>query len=422
MTTAPAGYRLTEVDESRTAEFRTIDEMAFAGGPEPATDELVPFTIPTDRTVGVETEAGELVAVHGSYPFTLPVPGGQVACAGLTWVGVRPDHRRRRLLSTMIRAHLDRSAARGEPVSALFAAEPGIYGRFGYGCAADEVRLTVPRGSAFRDVPGSADLSVRFATVDAAVHEPVVDAVERAAAHGRPGWVTRDSDALRRVAVVDPPAWRRGGEPLRIVTVHDPAGEPRAYALLRRQEKWDAGNPAYTVQVRSSAAVDAAAAHRLWSFLADLDLTTTVATGPLAADDALLSLLVDARRAAPTVRDNLWVRLVDVPAALAARRYAAPVDVVIGVRDALRPGNDGAWRLTTADPAADGTCAARVGRTDDTPDLELDVRDLGAAYLGGRSLDALAAAGLVTAADPAAVRRAAAAFGWAQAPVCPWMF
>jgi predicted acetyltransferase len=422
MTTAPAGYRLTEITEDRLAEFRDVDGLAFAEGErDAATDAAAPFAVPLDRALGVDTDAGELVAVHGSYAFRLPVPGGEVPCAGLTWVGVRPDHRRRRLLSTMMRAHVERSLGRGEPVSALFAAEPGIYGRFGYGSASDHLRLTVPRGAALRDVPGAADLTVRFVTLDPAAHEKVVDAVHAAAGEGRPGWLARDTDALRRLAVADPPAWRRGGEQARLVTVHDTAGEPRAYALVRRTQTWADGGPEYPVQVRSSAAVDAAAAHRLWSFLLDLDLTATVTTGILAVDDPLLSLLVDVRKPVPKVSDNLWLRLLDVPAALAARRYAAPVDVVLGVWDALLPGNAGAWRLTTGDAGAGGTYTAQVRSVTDAPDIELDVRELGAAYLGGRSLTALAGAGLVTG-RAEVLHRASTAFGWPVAPVCPWVF
>ena len=423
MTTAPAGYRLTDLTAERVEEFRAVDAMAFASAaPDATTDAAVPFAIPLDRAVAVETDAGEMVAVHGSYAFTLPTPGGSVPCSGLTWVGVRPDHRRRRLLSTMIRTHLDRSLGRGEPVSALFAAEPGIYGRFGYGSAADHARLTVPRGAALRDVPGSEALTVRFATLDADRHVDLVAQVHEAAGAGRPGWIARGSDVLRRIAVADPPAWRGGGEPARLVTVHDAAGGPRGYAIFRRKDTWNDPGPEYPVQVRVAAAVDAPAAHRLWSFLLDLDLTSTVTTGLLAVDDPLLALLVDVRKPVPKVSDNLWVRLLDLPVALAGRRYAAPVDVVLGVQDDLLPANAGAWRLVTGGAAADGTYPARVERTGDAPDVELDVRELGAAYLGGRSLVALAAAGQVTGARPEVLHRAATAFGWPVAPVCPWVF
>ncbi len=423
MSSTPAGYREITVPEARITEFRDVEDMAFAESADRESLADVPFTIPPERTRGVETADGELVAVHGSHAFVLPVPGGEVPCSGLTWVGVRPDHRRRGLLSTMIRSHLDRSVERGEVVSALFAAEPGIYGRFGYGSAADQVQLTVPRGAALRDVPGSADLSVRFVSLDAERHEALVAEVQAAAGHGRPGWILRPTDALRRVAVLDPPVWRSGAEPARLVTVHDADGATRGYALVHRTEKWNDGSPAYPVRVSRYAAVDVAAAHRLWTFLLDLDLTATVSASLLPADDVLLSLLVDLRRAAPRLSDNLWVRLLDVPAALAGRRYSAPVDVVLAVRDDRLPANTGTWRLVTDTAAdADGTYAAQVEPSTAEADLTLDVRELGAVYLGGRSLTALATAGLVRARTTAALHTATAAFGWPLAPVCPWVF
>ena len=65
---------------------------------------------------------------------------------------------------------------------------------------------------------------------------------------------------------------------------------------------------------------------------------------------------------------------------------------------------------------------AEVSATAAAADLTLDVRDLAAAYLGGRSLAALARAGLVTEHRPGALRGASAAFGWPLAPLCSWAF
>ncbi|MCR6646959.1 MAG: GNAT family N-acetyltransferase [Cellulomonas sp.] len=421
MTPLPPGYRTVAVPHDRKQEFVAVDHLAFAFEPDEKTSEIVPDQLPWDRTAAVERPDGTLAAVHASYDFDLPVPGGEVACSGLTWVGVRPDERRRGLLSAMIDFHFARSLERGEPVSALFAAEMAIYGRFGYGAAAHDVRVKIPRGAKLRDVPGSESLTVRFDSADPDKHTDLVHAVHVAAGAGRPGWVTRPTDAMRRGRVVDPPAWRDGGEPLRIVTVHDEAGDPRAYALLRRKETWADPGPRYPVLIREAVATDAAAAHRLWSFVLDLDLTAEVSSGMLPADDPLLGLLVDPRGAVPRIADNIWVRLLDLPAALTARRYSAPVDLVLEVTDARLPANAGRWRLTTGEAGADGY-PAEVATTDDEPDLRLDVRELGAAYLGGRSLAALASAGLVTEVTPGTLLPAAAAFGWPLAPVCSWVF
>ncbi len=422
MTTLPDGYRTIVIGEDRKEEFLALDRLAFAWTADPAVDAQVPFTVPLDRAMAVEGPSGRLAAVHGSYPFTLPVPGGGVPCAGLTWVGVRPDERRRGLLTSMIGTHVERSLGRGEPVSALFAAEQPIYGRFGYGCAADAVRLTLPRRAALRPVAGSDDLTVDLSTADPDRHEDLVDRLHAAAGAGRPGWLLRSTPALRRRILVDPPQWRAGAEPMQLATVRAPGGEPRGLALLRRTPRWTEAGPEFTVEVLAALALDAPATHRLWSFLLDLDLTATVSAPKLAVDDPLLQLLVDLRPGRPRLEDNLWVRLLDVPAALTGRRYAAPLDTVLQVTDALLPDNSGRWRLRTVDQDHLGTWSLAVERTDDAPALITDVRELGAAYLGGRSLAALAAAGLVVEREPGAALRAAAAFGWPVAPLCSWTF
>ena len=422
MISAPDGYRTIEVPETRKEEVLEVDRLAFALSADPEVDAVVPDTLDWHRTVALERADGTLAGVHSSYPFTLPVPGASVPCAGLTWVGVRPDHRRRGLLSSMIATHFDRSLARREPVSALFAAEPAIYGRFGYGSAAENLRLTLARRAPLRSVSGSAELELRLESADPVTHLDLVHAVHNAAGAGRPGWIERTTSTLRSRHLADPRPGRDGAEQLRIVTVRDAVGA-RGYALFRRKESWVAGVPQGKVRVADLAAVDGAAAHRLWSFLLDLDLMASVESPMLAVDDVLLHLLVDPRGAELRVSDNLWVRLLDVPVALAARRYAAPVDVVLEVTDPLLPANSGRWRVRTGtDAAATAGFPAEASATSDPADLRLDVRELGAAYLGGRSLSALAGAGLVYEYRPGATFRASTAFSWPTAPLCSWVF
>jgi predicted acetyltransferase len=422
MTRTPDGYRTIEVSEARREEVLEVDRLAFALSADPEADAVVPLTLDWTRTVALEGPDGTLAGVHSSYPFTLPVPGAAVPCSGLTWVGVRPDHRRRGLLSSMICTHVERSLARREPVSALFAAEPAIYGRFGYGCAADDLRLTLARGAGLRQIAGSAELELRLERADVALHDDLVHAVHGAAGAGRPGWIERRTKELRARHLADPRSKRDGAEELRVVTVRDRGGV-RGYALFRRTEHWTGGGPAGTVRVADLAALDGAATHRLWSFLLDLDLMATVESPMLAVDDALLHLLVNPRGAAPRVTDNLWVRLLDLPVALGARRYAAPVDVVLEVTDALVPANAGRWRVRTgAGPLPVAGYPAEVSATSGAADLSLDVRELGATYLGGRSFGALARAGLVVEHRPGAVLAASAAFGWPTAPLCSWVF
>jgi predicted acetyltransferase len=362
---------------------------------------------------GVEQLAG----INSVYSLELPVPGGSVPCAGLTWVGVHPLYRRQGVMTAMIRHHLQAVHERGEPVSALHAAEAPIYGRFGFGMASHHLRGIVPRGAALHPVPGADEVRIRLEHVDAGRHAHIVGDCYEAARRDRPGMVSRSSPAQRQVAVSDP-AWERGdAETLKIfIAEADDGGPARGYALFRRTNTAKDGRPAGIVRIREVVTRDPAAARALWGRLLDLDLTSTVELDKRATDDPLFSLLVDPRAVRTTYIDGLWVRLVDLPAALAERRYAAEVDVVIEVKDELCPWNAGRWRLSA------GPDRARCTPSDDPATFGLDVRELGSAYLGSISLTALADAGLVTVHDPGGFTAAAHAFRWPVAAHCSWMF
>lgn len=413
MTSLPAGYTVVDLTEENREEVLVLDTWAFPASTSVETFLTMPLPLTWERTRAVRAADGELVAMHASYPFgRFPVPGARTPVSGLTWVGVHPGHRRRGLLRAMIDDHVQRSLARGEAVSALFAAEPGIYGRFGYGLAARDLRLRIPRAAALRDVPGWRDVRIRVERFEER-HAPVVHDLHGAV--DRPGWATRETPELRAARMSDPEAFRNGAESLRIA-VAEVDGVPAGYATFRRKEAWEVPGPRGTVSVRELVATTPAVARALWGVLLDLDLMATTETGLLPVDDPITHLLVDLRAAEPRTGDNLWVRLLDVPAALRARRYAAPVDVVLEVTDALVPANAGRWHLTA------GPAAADVAATDAEADVTLDVRELGAAYLGGTRMAGLAAAGLVTEHRPGALAETTTAFGWPQAPVCGWVF
>ncbi|WP_275002560.1 GNAT family N-acetyltransferase [Promicromonospora iranensis] len=430
----PAGYRwrtLTPADRRLVTE---LDTWAFPSGTSHDDIDAAPSPLTWDRAIAIEADGSDgLVAMHASYPFgKFPVPGAEVPTAGLTWVGVHPQHRRRGLLTAMIDLHLARCVERGEPLSALFAAEAPIYGRFGYGHAADDLRLDIPRGAALRDVPGAERHTVRVEVAGRERHGDLVDRLHRAAGAAptgvpgmnRPGWVTRETEELQAAHWDDTPAHRGGRESRRIMIV-ELDGEPRGYVTFRRTLAWGATGPRGQVSAGEVVAVDAAAARALWGALLDLDLTNEVTPFTLPVDDVVTQLLVNLRAASPRTPDNLWVRLVDVAAALAGRQYAADVDVTIEVTDGRLPANAGVYRLQ-----AEAFGPASVERVDpefEAPELSLDVRDLGAAYLGGKSLAALAAAGLVTehrrqGQRASVLARASTAFGWPVAPGSSWVF
>jgi predicted acetyltransferase len=154
----------------------------------------------------------------------------------------------------------------------------------------------------------------------------------------------------------------------------------------------------------------------LWRFLFGIDLTSSLKVRGRPLDEAWQYQVSDIRRCRLRVRDALHVRLVDVGAALEARTYQAPVDVVLDVEDVFCPWNSGRWRLS-----GDGKGAV-CGRTTDPADLALSVRELGAAYLGGVGLAALAGAGRVRELRPGALAETAVGFGSAVAPWLPHGF
>ena len=173
--------------------------------------------------------------------------------------------------------------------------------------------------------------------------------------------------------------------------------------------------------MRELMAVDPAASATLWADLLSRDLTSEFRVRRRPVDDPLLYQLADPRRTRPQLIDGLWVRIVDVPRALAGRKYSGPVDVVIEVRDEILPSNAGRWRLTTTAETSTGLTAT-CRPTSSAADLALDVTELGAAYLGGTRLGALAGGGLVAELRPGAARQLSAALSWDPAPWCPLVF
>jgi len=140
--------------------------------------------------------------------------------------------------------------------------------------------------------------------------------------------------------------------------------------------------------------------------------------GQLTLDDPLFSLLVDLRAAKPRLSDNIWIRIIDVPGALAGRQYASDLDLVIEVEDDLVGGNAGRWRVTAQGFSPDVT----VSPTRDPWDVRLPVAALGALYLGGGSPASLAAAGRLASRSGAAFARFATGIGWPVAPGSSWIF
>jgi predicted acetyltransferase len=370
-----------------------------------------------DRAL-VVTDGDEIVGNAGILTRDMTVPGAVVPAAHVTAVGVAPTHRRRGLLRRlMIHQLRDVRDAGREPIAALWATEGRIYQRFGYGLAttklsfeidAREVRLADPEFAA-----ESAPSRLR-AGEPTAVQSELAKVYEQLRAD-RPGWSSRDEQWWTYL-LSDVPSRRQGATERRAV-LHEGQSGVDGYALWRVKSAWDGKGPSGEVTVHEVVATTLTGYVDLWRFLLSVDLTRSARYFFGAVDEPLLYLANEPRRLGGRFGDALWVRIVDVEAALSSRRYASTVDVVIDVTDDLLPENAGRWRLT-----ADASGAGTAARTDAPPDLECDVSVLGAAYLGGTSLAALAAAGRVRELSAGAVAEASVALGWHRAPSATEIF
>ncbi|MET7319354.1 GNAT family N-acetyltransferase [Streptomyces sp. NPDC005549] len=387
---------------------------AFSGVPEPAEElELYRELTQVDRSIGVwedEEEGGACVGTAGAFAFRMTVPGGAlVPAAGVTMVSVAATHRRRGVLTSMMRRQLDDVRAWGEPLAVLTASEPAIYGRFGYGAATFGLSAEIDTSRVRLSVPaGTDDVRLRYEAP-----AEVLDACEAVYARlvpGRPGMLAR-RPGWERLALLDPESGRDGASPLQCVVARR-GGEVTGYARFRVRPSWGPAGPKGTVVLDDLAGLDPATEAALWRFLYDIDLTSTLAVRGRPVDEAWQHQVSDIRRCRPELRDALYVRLVDVGAALAARTYQAPVDVVFEVEDAFCPWNAGRWRLSG--DAKGASCE----RTSDAADLALSVRELGAAYLGGVSLGSLGAAGRVREVRAGSLAAASVGFG---SDVAPWL-
>ncbi|EST35609.1 hypothetical protein N566_17525 [Streptomycetaceae bacterium MP113-05] len=364
-----------------------------------------------DRSI-VAYEGDEVCGTAGSFTFRMTVPGGAVVpTAGVTMVSVKPTHRRRGVLTSMMRRQLADVHERGEPLAALSASEPLIYGRFGYGPATEELTALVDTGRVRLDLPEGSE-TLRLRLVDPRDPEVLAacEALYARRVPQRPGMLER-RPGWEQMAVRDPEKHRNGASPLQCVLA-ERDGELRGYARYAVRPRRDAAdNPDGEVLLRDTESLDPAAHGALVRYLFEIDLTSTLVVGGRPVDDAWLHQVTDPRRCRTAARDALYVRVVDTAAALEARTYAAPVDVVLDLEDAFCPWNAGRWRLTGGPKGA--TCT----RVQDAPDLALGVRELGSVYLGGTSLAALAAAGRVRELREGALEEAAVAF---RGQVAPW--
>lgn len=396
-------------------------------------DELVPFILAAEAASSEATDEAEIererslaepdrclaafdgpdiVGTAGAFTMPMTIPGGQTVVGFPTLVGVLPTHRRRGIAAQLMRRQLDHANARGELLSVLYASEGGIYGRFGYGIGTVGLSIHVgtARSAFVRGYAPSGEM--RLVERDRGIKEML--AVHEATRLEIPGMVHLDERRLTYAL-----GHVHGAEKLlpTMFALHEGPSGVDGFVVYRVAHEWPQGYSESTLTVRELDATNPGAYADLWRFVLDLDLVANVEASNRPLDEPLFHLVREPKRLRARLSDNLWVRLVDVPGALGARRYAAAGRIVIEVADRFCPWNEGRHALEAGE---DGSAA--VEGTTDEPDLSCTVSDVGAAYLGGTSFRGLARAGRVEERTGGALATADAMFGWDPAPWSPYDF
>jgi predicted acetyltransferase len=353
-------------------------------------------------------DGARIIGGAGAFTFRMSVPGGAlIPAAGITVVGVLPTHRRRGVLSRLMREQLEDCRARGDFAAYLWASEATIYGRFGYGLASRMGGISLGKDRTRFAVPFEARGTVRI--VDLAEAARTFPPLYEQVVARRPGTFVRTKEWWETRKLFDDPARRQGGPKNLVLLELD--GKPAGYAIYNVKQDWVSGFSKGVVNVVEVVAPTPEAARELWRWLFDFDWTSEFNADLLPLDHELFMLVAEPRRMQFKINDGVWVRLIDVGQALSARTYNDG-EIVLEVEDAFMPENAGRWRVTSSG----------AQRTDDAADLRLDISGLGSVYLGGFTFGELVRGSRAHELTDGASVRADALFRTNVEPWCPEIF
>ena len=357
---------------------------------------------------------GRVCGTFRSWATEITVPGGRrLPAAAVAGVTVLPTHRRRGILRSLVAVEHGSARERGEIVSLLYASEYPIYGRFGYGVGCRQATWSLD--AAATGFHASPPGTVEIVPSDAVARATLVDVYE-AWRHRQPGEIRRFDVRWDRDLGLSPDPWGEGWKGF-LALHRDPGGLVDGYVRYTAESRWERGQPRNVIKVDELHALTDDAYAGLWRFLAETDWVASVRAERRTPSERLPWLLTNARAAAlEDVGDGLWVRLLDVAAALEARTYAVADTIVLDVVDAEV--STGRQRLLL-EATPDG---ARCRPTTRSADLTVPVAALGAAYLGGTRLRDAARAGGADAHRAGALEAADRLFRLPDEPWCSTFF
>lgn len=417
-----SGLRLAVVDpadDEATRRWLLADARGFHEiTPSESTLQVQAEDIATDRVTGVwdasQVDPETPVATVRSWEMDLTVPGGAALAAyAISSVTVSPTHRRRGIARAMLTGELRTAVRLGLPMAMLTVSEATIYGRYGFGPSVRQSAYVVDTARAHWIGPTPAG-RVQFVSPESLLTDG--PAVFERTRERSPGEVDRREIWWKRTLGLlpnEPDARKRG---IRAVRFDDADGAIAGFALYEIALQ-DVSHPGQLTLVDMVAATDDAYA-ALWRFLIEIDMVNEIAAPLRSISEPVAWQVADHRAVRKTSeRDHLWLRILDVPAALGARRYAAPGHYLLDVTDDLGFAQ-GRFLLTVA---ADGSGHAHPltgedARPADAVEVALSAADLASLYLGGTSAVDLARAGRIREKTPAAAIRLDTALHSAYAP------
>lgn len=354
-------------------------------------------------------DGARLVASYATIPFTMRANGTAMAMGGVSIVGTAPEYRRRGLLRTLTERSFEAMRARGQTVAALWASQAAIYQRFGYSmCSVRRTYEIDTVDMGLLEAPPEDLVVMRESPAEAF---DTLKALYRSFVAERMCYLHRSTPLWQANALADRPA----DGPVHMAICRNGTGDPEGYVIYTLRGGGRVNHPArgQELVIRDLVWLTIGACRALWEFIARHDLVGRVRWENAPADDPAWALFSEPRMLNARDREGAYLRIVDVPGALAGRGYDADGECVITVApDRETPWNGGNWRVTASDGRAE------VQATTDAADVHFTVRALASAFTGFRRVRWLANWGLVQG-DRAAIDRADALFATRYAPSCP---
>lgn len=397
------------ISSDELVEFNQVLAIPFGEDLSPNAAENLANRFEIDR-LRAAVDGDQIVGTFGTLSMNLTVPGGSVPTGGTTLVTVLPTHRRQGILRELMTQHFAELHEHGELLAALWASESAIYGRFGYGIATEcaEAKLS----SVYARMQRPTDIRGTMRLIDQSHALEQFPAIYEAATSHHPGTFARSEGWWTHRTLADPEHRRRGATSHRYV-LHVRSDQAVGYVIYRTKY---VENNDLEVRIVELIGVDSDAEKALWEFVFGIDLMSSIVAWNLPVDSPLPWWLEHHRELERKITDAMWVRPIDVAAALSARQYSHPGKLCFRMNDEMCSWNNGVYVLDV-DATGHGECRASQAE----PEIELTPFTLGCVYLGGKRFSDLARSGLLNA-ESSILRSADFMFAWDRQPWCPEIF